>query len=175
MDRWCHTCLCTPECFICCSTCCGYTGSVNISLHWAQHGNSQCCIPMAELPELYIFHCLLDNMASWRTADRCICRYTGGCCGNSMAYAGFQDESVLFGSVSLKWIAGALVAISLISLPGENSGGNVAHLGGVLAGIVFAVAIGRGIDITRMPALLGRRKQSQSSRHKHSSLRAMNR
>ncbi len=87
------------------------------------------------------FHCLLDNMASWRTADRCICRYTGSCCGNSMAYAGFQDESVLFGSVSLKWIAGALVAISLISLPGENSGGNVAHLGGVLAGIVFAVAI----------------------------------
>ena len=65
------------------------------------------------------------------------------------------------------------MAISLISLPGENSGGNVAHLGGVLAGIVFAVAIRRGIDIARMPALLGRRKQSQSC-HKHSSLRAMN-
>lgn len=85
----------------------------------------------------------------------------------------FKMNLFLFGSVSLKWIAGALVAISLISLPGENSGGNVAHLGGVLAGIVFAVAIRRGIDIARMPALLGRRKQSQSC-HKHSSLRAMN-
>lgn len=45
----------------------------------------------------------------------------------------------LLGSVEIRWLAVAAVALSLIALGGNNTGGNLAHLGGALAGVGFAL------------------------------------
>lgn len=51
---------------------------------------------------------------------------------------------LLLGSVAIKWIALALVLLSAVSLSGENLGGNVAHLGGAIAGMVYGIVMRRG-------------------------------
>ena len=56
---------------------------------------------------------------------------------------------LLFGMVSLKWIAIAYVAIDFLSITGDNSGGHIAHLGGAAAGALFTMLINHGTDITR--------------------------
>ena len=35
-------------------------------------------------------------------------------------------------------------------LAGENAGGNFAHLGGALAGYLFATLLGKGVDVTNV-------------------------
>ena len=54
----------------------------------------------------------------------------------------------LFGAVSLKWIAIIYVFIDFLSISGENMGGHIAHLGGALIGVLFAIIMKRGCDIT---------------------------
>ena len=44
---------------------------------------------------------------------------------------------IFIGNVSLKWIAIVLVIIDIISIPGGNSGGHFAHLGGALFGFLY--------------------------------------
>lgn len=56
---------------------------------------------------------------------------------------------LFIGQVALKWIAAFTVLLSLLNIPGENAGGNTAHLGGALAGMAYGIAMGRGHDITR--------------------------
>lgn len=56
---------------------------------------------------------------------------------------------LFIGQVALKWIAAFTVLLSLLNIPGENAGGNIAHLGGALAGMAYGIAMGRGHDITR--------------------------
>jgi len=55
---------------------------------------------------------------------------------------------LFLGDVSLKWIALVTVIISLIGIDGGNVGGNIAHVGGALVGVWYALAIKRGHDIT---------------------------
>lgn len=45
----------------------------------------------------------------------------------------------LIGSVEIRWLAVAAVVLSLIALGGSNTGGNLAHLGGAIFGIGFAL------------------------------------
>ncbi len=54
----------------------------------------------------------------------------------------------LIGEVRLKWIAIALVLISLLGMGGANAGGQMAHIGGALAGYLFAKQHQKGVDIT---------------------------
>lgn len=57
--------------------------------------------------------------------------------------------SLLFiGGISLKWIAIIIVFVDLIGFEYENIGGHLAHLGGILVGLWFGMAIKRGHDIT---------------------------
>ncbi len=70
----------------------------------------------------------------------------------------FKMQLFILGEVSLKWIAAATVILSVLALPGDNAGGNMAHLGGALTGAVFAFAFRRGLDITRIG---GRKKRSR--------------
>lgn len=49
----------------------------------------------------------------------------------------YQLSLVLLGNVSLKWVAVAMVVIDIISIPGGNSGGHFAHLGGSLFGFLY--------------------------------------
>ncbi len=55
---------------------------------------------------------------------------------------------LFFGQVKLKFIAIAVVIIDIISIPTDNAGGHIAHLGGALLGFVFIYYYRKGTDIT---------------------------
>ncbi|KAA6340460.1 hypothetical protein EZS27_011681 [termite gut metagenome] len=57
--------------------------------------------------------------------------------------------SLLFiGSIRLKYMALVVVLSDLLFITSGNAGGHIAHLGGALAGLCFAVGLNKGIDIT---------------------------
>lgn len=51
------------------------------------------------------------------------------------------------GDVKLKWMALAMILLAFVGLGGGNSGGQVAHLGGVLFGALQGLLLRRGVDI----------------------------
>lgn len=54
----------------------------------------------------------------------------------------------LFGKVKLKYLAIVIVLIDLISIPVDNAGGHIAHLGGAFIGLLFVWNYRKGTDIT---------------------------
>ena len=60
----------------------------------------------------------------------------------------YQIGLLFIGGVSLKWIAIVTVFIDLIGIESGNVGGHIAHIGGMLVGLWFGLAIKRGHDIT---------------------------
>lgn len=56
---------------------------------------------------------------------------------------------LLLGSVKLKYIAIFVIVMALLAIPTSNSGGHIAHLGGALAGYLFARNLNRGSDLTK--------------------------
>lgn len=60
----------------------------------------------------------------------------------------FRMNLLFIGSVSLKWIAIATIVLVLIGVTGDNAGGEIAHIGGVLVGAWYGVRMKRGHDIT---------------------------
>ena len=60
----------------------------------------------------------------------------------------YQINLLFIGGISLKWVAIATVFIDLIGIESDNMGGHIAHLGGMLVGLWFGLAIKRGHDIT---------------------------
>lgn len=60
----------------------------------------------------------------------------------------YRINLFLFGSVKLSTFAVVTVLISVLMLSGNNAGGNFAHLGGALAGYLFALLLGKGVDLT---------------------------
>ena len=64
-------------------------------------------------------------------------------------YAPIYKMNLLFlGSISLKWMVLVTVVLDFMSLDGGNAGGHVAHLGGACVGVLFALMMKRGHDIT---------------------------
>jgi hypothetical protein len=57
---------------------------------------------------------------------------------------------LFFGSVKLSTLAIVAVLVSVLMLSGDNAGGNFAHLGGAFGGLLVAVALSRGTDITEV-------------------------
>lgn len=55
---------------------------------------------------------------------------------------------ILIGRVKLWHIAVVLIALDLIQLPRENTGGHLAHLGGALFGYIFVTLLRNGTDLT---------------------------
>jgi membrane associated rhomboid family serine protease len=55
---------------------------------------------------------------------------------------------VLIGDVKIKWIALVSVLISLMQSNAENAGGELAHIGGAIAGYIFAIEYKKGKNIT---------------------------
>ncbi len=53
-----------------------------------------------------------------------------------------------FFDLKLKWLAVIFIAIDIISLWGENTGGHVAHLGGAAYGFIFGYKLTKNNDIT---------------------------
>lgn len=56
---------------------------------------------------------------------------------------------LLVGSIRLKYLALFIVVLNLITITGDNPGGQIAHLGGALSGYLFVVALSKGWDLTR--------------------------
>lgn len=66
------------------------------------------------------------------------------------AYVPDYKIGLLFlGQVSIKWVAIVTVAFALLSIDSGNPGSSIAHLGGALVGLWYALRIRRGRDITR--------------------------
>ncbi|MBR2260074.1 MAG: rhomboid family intramembrane serine protease [Paludibacteraceae bacterium] len=59
----------------------------------------------------------------------------------------YQVRIPLIGNVKIEWIALATVLISLLSITSQNAGGELAHLGGALAGYLFASRYKKGKNI----------------------------
>jgi membrane associated rhomboid family serine protease len=53
---------------------------------------------------------------------------------------------LLFGAVRIKWIALVLVLLDVISIPTDNAGGHIAHLGGALFGFFYVKQLQHGRD-----------------------------
>lgn len=54
----------------------------------------------------------------------------------------------LFGTIRLKYLALIVVVIDLMQATSGNAGGHIAHLGGALAGLLFAASLSKGTDLT---------------------------
>jgi len=66
------------------------------------------------------------------------------------AFAPDYSIGLLFlGRVKLKYIAIFVVVLDLLSIPKGNAGGHIAHLGGALFGVLFAIRLKKGNDITK--------------------------
>lgn len=57
---------------------------------------------------------------------------------------------LLFGRVRLITFAAVTVLISVLLLSSDNAGGNFAHLGGAVAGALFAMMLNKGHDVTSL-------------------------
>jgi membrane associated rhomboid family serine protease len=61
----------------------------------------------------------------------------------------------IVGAVKIKWIALAVVLISLAGINGGNPGGEITHLGGALLGFVFVKQLKAGRDMGRPVVAVG--------------------
>lgn len=57
---------------------------------------------------------------------------------------------MFFGTMRLKTLAVITVLVSVFLLSSENAGGNFAHIGGAVAGAVFAIRLNKGQDVTQL-------------------------
>ncbi|GAA4373217.1 rhomboid family intramembrane serine protease [Hymenobacter koreensis] len=56
---------------------------------------------------------------------------------------------ILIGPVRIKYIAAVVVLISIAGISGQNSGGQIAHIGGAIMGFVFVRQLQAGRDLGR--------------------------
>jgi membrane associated rhomboid family serine protease len=56
---------------------------------------------------------------------------------------------LIIGRVKLLWLAIAVLVLDVIAITSENAGGHIAHIGGALFGVLFAVRYRKGKDVTR--------------------------
>lgn len=56
---------------------------------------------------------------------------------------------LFIGQVRMKYLALFAIILYVISIAGSNAGGNLAHVGGALFGLLFAVAYRKNTDLTR--------------------------
>lgn len=54
----------------------------------------------------------------------------------------------LLGTLRLKYLALIVIGMDLLLITSDNAGGHIAHLGGALAGLLFAAELGKGRDLT---------------------------
>ncbi|MDH8702313.1 membrane associated rhomboid family serine protease [Dysgonomonadaceae bacterium PH5-43] len=60
----------------------------------------------------------------------------------------FEVRLMFIGNVKLIYIASALFILDFIYIISDNSGGHIAHIGGALTGVWFALAYTKKVDIT---------------------------
>ena len=55
----------------------------------------------------------------------------------------------LIGEIKLKWIALISVIISVLGINNDNAGGEIAHIGGAIGGLVWFALHSKGLDLTQ--------------------------
>ena len=60
----------------------------------------------------------------------------------------FKMHLLLIGSVSVKWIAIVTIVLVLVGVTGSNAGGEIAHIGGVIAGVFYGLWIKHGHELS---------------------------
>jgi len=65
-----------------------------------------------------------------------------------------EMQLLILGSVKLKYIAIVAVLTSFFGITSDNGGGQLAHLGGALAGYLFVVSLRQGKDLTSVMSLI---------------------
>ena len=78
-------------------------------------------------------------------------------CGAAFLVPNYSINLLFFGPVRLKYVALIFVLISLIQIPNGNPGGNIAHLGGALGGVLYLRYL-QGAFRFRAPSLLRKKK-----------------
>lgn len=66
--------------------------------------------------------------------------------GTAVLVPEYTIRMFFFGSVRLKYLAIVFVILDFIGISGGNPGGNIAHLGGALLGLIFIMQLKRGRD-----------------------------
>lgn len=61
----------------------------------------------------------------------------------------YSINLLFFGSVRLKYVASVIVLIDFLFITSDNAGGHIAHIGGALAGWIFAAGLSKGHDYTK--------------------------
>lgn len=61
----------------------------------------------------------------------------------------YRINLLFFGSVRLKYLAMVMVLADLLFVTADNAGGHISHLGGALAGWIFAFGLKTGHDYTK--------------------------
>lgn len=60
----------------------------------------------------------------------------------------YRVNLLFLGAVRLKYLALFMIVTDLMMMTSGNAGGHIAHLGGALAGLIFAMGLKKGWDIT---------------------------
>lgn len=60
----------------------------------------------------------------------------------------YSIQLLFFGAVRLKYLALIVIGLDLLFITSDNAGGHIAHLGGALTGLGFAVGLSKGTDLT---------------------------
>lgn len=60
-----------------------------------------------------------------------------------------EMQLLFLGNIKLKYIAAVIVLMSFFGITSDNGGGQLAHLGGALAGYLFVVSLQQGADLTK--------------------------
>lgn len=68
----------------------------------------------------------------------------------AIKFPNMELKMVLIGNVKLKYIAFFFIFMSFFGITSDNGGGQLAHLGGTLAGYLFVVSLRNGIDLTSL-------------------------
>jgi membrane associated rhomboid family serine protease len=79
---------------------------------------------------------------------------------------------ILFGNIKIKFVALALLLVGIITIPYDNAGGTVAHLGGALAGYLYMKGLQSGFDPIGSIARLFKRKPAVKVGYKNSDSKA---
>lgn len=82
----------------------------------------------------------------------------------TMRSPNYEFHLFLFGSVKLKWIALVSIVLMFVGFGGSNSGGEIAHLGGVLTGFIFGYMLRQGHDILKPIYGMFERKTNKANR-----------
>jgi membrane associated rhomboid family serine protease len=81
-------------------------------------------------------------------------------CAAAFLVPNYSINLLFFGPVRLKYVALIFVLISLIQVPGGNPGGNIAHLGGAIGGVLYLRYL-QGAFRFRFPGVSGRKQEGK--------------